>query len=399
MNDLTAPIPPHVPRHLVRDFDYTRVPGDEHDVHLAWKRALEDAPDVIWTPHHGGHWVATRAQPIDDFLADQVHFSNRNPTVPPMTGLKLAPTEYDPPELVPMRNIFMPALAPGKIVALEGRVRQITHLLIDEFHARGECEFVGDFANKLPVMMFMSMVNLPDEDRDQLLVWTEWALRGTPDQRQQANLALAGYVMKWAEVRRANPGDDLISRVVTGTFMGRPLNQDETIGMLLNLLYGGLDTVAAMLGFAARFMAENPAHRRQMIEEPGILPDAIEELFRRFGVPNTARTVKADYVYQSQVPFKMGDQVMLPKLMHGLDERRFPDPLKVDFRRPKTAHAAFGAGPHRCPGSYLARTELKVFLQEWLGRIPEFRVKPGGRIVCQSGVSHSTLELPLVWSV
>jgi len=97
------------------------------------------------------------------------------------------------------------------------------------------------------------------------------------------------------------------------------------------------------------------------------------------------------------VRFKTGEQVMMPKVLHGLDPRRYADPLNVDLRRPASRHAAFGDGPHRCPGAGLARMEMRVFLEEWLKRIPEFSIKPGRKPRTSSGQVNGILSLPLVW--
>src|SRR6185369_823128 len=143
---------------------------------------------------------------------------------------------------------------------------------------------------------------------------------------------------------------------------GREYTPQETFGLLVNVIFGGLDTVAASIGFATRYLAENADARRELAADPALIPVAVEEFLRRFGVPNTARVVTHDFEYGG-VRFKAGEQVMLPKVLHGLDARRYPKPLEVDFHRPASRHAAFGDGPHRCPGAGLARMELRVFLE------------------------------------
>jgi cytochrome P450 len=173
---------------------------------------------------------------------------------------------------------------------------------------------------------------------------------------------------------------------------------DQTFGMLSNVLFGGLDTVESSLGFFAKFLAENPLMQRELATHPELIAPAIEEVLRRFGIPNTAREITQDFVYQG-VEFRKGEQVMLSKTLHGLDERRFPEPFSVNFQRKRTPHAAFGDGPHRCPGSFLARMEIRVWLEEWLKRIPEFRIRTGARARTSSGPVNGVLCLPLSWNV
>jgi cytochrome P450 len=177
---------------------------------------------------------------------------------------------------------------------------------------------------------------------------------------------------------------------------GRDYTPAETFGMMINVIFGGLDTVAASMSFIAKHLAEQPALRRRLVQDPSLAPQAVEEFLRRFGIPNTARIIAHDFDYKG-VALKAGEQILLPKVLHGLDERMYPDPLTVDLARPPSRHAAFGDGPHRCVGAGLARMELKVFLQEWLQRIPDFGIKPGERSRSSSGNVNGMMFLPLVW--
>jgi cytochrome P450 len=168
--------------------------------------------------------------------------------------------------------------------------------------------------------------------------------------------------------------------------------------LLVMLLIGGLDTVASMMGFIGRFLAESPAHRKQLIDKPELIGKASDEFMRRFPIVNQGRTVARDFEYKG-VQMKKGDMIMMPTALHGLDERKFERPLEVDFNRPTPVHSTFGNGPHRCPGSYLARVELRVFMEEWLKRIPDFRVKQGETVGFRAGVNATVTYLPLTWEV
>ena len=179
---------------------------------------------------------------------------------------------------------------------------------------------------------------------------------------------------------------------------GQPITVEALTPMIFLLLVGGLDTVASAMGFAARFLATSPEHRRELVEHPERIPNAVEELLRRFPVVNQGRVVVSDMTYKG-VDMRAGDQIIMPTTLHGLDDRKFDDPLRVDFSRPTPIHSTFGNGAHRCPGSLLARTELKIFLEEWLKRIPDFRIKPGATPGVRAGVNATLYSLPLVWDV
>lgn len=178
----------------------------------------------------------------------------------------------------------------------------------------------------------------------------------------------------------------------------QPLAEQDIISMLLVILFGGLDTVASSMSFVAHFLATHPEHARQLAARPQIIPQAIEELMRRFGVSATARTLTRDFDYKG-LRFKRGDKVFVPPMLYGLDDRKFESPLEVDLSRKNVIHAGFGAGPHRCPGSFLARMEMKVFLEQWLKRIPEFSVKPGEQVTYLPGIVNCVGRLPLSWPV
>ena len=400
MSATLAPLPAHVPASLVVDFDYQRPPGHEEDVHLAWSR-LHAGPDIVWTPYHGGHWIATRAEDIDVMQVDYERFSYGHITIPPQQErtARLSPLEYDPPEHTPRRGIISPAFGPKAIQALEDDVRTLAIELIESFRTHGECEFIGEFAKHLPIEIFLRLVDLPLTDREHLLELTELSVRPrSPEDQVRAFQGLYAYVQKWIIERRARPGNDLFSKIVNAKIGGVDMPPDETFGMLSNVLFGGLDTVASSLGFFAKFLAEKPDMQRELKAQPELIVPAIEEILRRFGIPNTAREITRDFVYRN-VQFRRGEQVLLSKTLHGLDERRFPDPLTVDLRRKRSPHAAFGDGPHRCPGSFLARMEIRVWLEEWLRRIPEFRIRAGARPRTSSGPVNGVLYLPLSWNV
>jgi cytochrome P450 len=397
----SAPVTPeHVPPHLVRDVDVFNLPGAEEDVHLAWRRLQQEGPEIFWTPRNGGHWIATRAEDIEALQLDHEHFSMAALSIPKTAASAPAiPISLDPPHHWPFRKLMQPAFLPRAVDRLEDGVRATAIRLIEALAPLGRCEFVGDFATRLPITVFMEMMDLPVADMERLRPLADTATR-SPDvaERRKASGAMAQYVMTYVRQRRETPGDDLISFVGRGEVDGRPISFEETLSMVVLLMFGGLDTVASMLGFVARFLAENPGHRRQLIDEPAIIPNAVEELIRRHGLVNTARLVIDDYDYNG-VALRKGDQVQLPNGLAGLDERRFDDPLTVDFRRERPIkHAAFGNGPHTCPGAILARRELKVFLEEWLKRIPDFQIEPGQAPRFAVGMVNTVTVLPLVWT-
>lgn len=390
--------PAHVPPEVVVDFDYREPPGHATDVHRAWK-ALHGGPDIVWTPRHGGHWIATRAADIDVMQTDHTRFSYRYMTIPKMPEApQLAPLEYDPPDHTKYRQLLSPAFGPAVMQRLESDLRRLTIELLEEIVPRGRCDFFADFAKRLPVITFLRLVDLPLSDREHLLELTELSVRPKSEaDRVAAFTGLEAYTQHWIAERRRNPGPDLFSRMVNAKFDGRPINDHELRGMLMNVIFGGLDTVTSALTFSAHCLATQPGVRAELQADPSLMPNAIEEFLRRFGIPNTARLITHDFEYHG-LQFREGEQILLSKTLHGLDDRRYADPLRVDIRRDIRRHAAFGDGPHRCPGSFLARMELRIFMEEWFARVPDFRVTEGEQVRTASGPVNGMLYLPLSWN-
>lgn len=391
--------PAHIPAELVRDVDFFHLIEGEEDAQEAWLRLRDRGPPIFWTPRNGGHWIVTRAADIEVVQLDHTRFSHRNILLPPQPHMFPTMLTMDPPEHTPYRRLITPAFLPKVVNLLEERVRQVARNRVRDLAPAGVCEFVAEFARVLPIVVFLELVDLPQSDAETLLPWAEQMVRGASvEGRAEAQRNMAGYLAKWIDARTVAPGEDLISQVIAGRIGERPATREEIFGACMLLLFGGLDTVASMLGFAARFLAMHPAHRRRLVAEPELIPHAAEEIIRRHGLSNTGRQIVGDFVFQG-VRFRDGDLVQVPNCLHGLDEAVNADPLSVDFDRERPIrHAVFGAGPHTCPGSVLARRELRVFLEEWLAVIPEFGIEPGTRPRIATGMVNGVTELRLVWT-
>ncbi len=394
--------PDHVPQNLVVDFDFLNLPGSDKDVQAAYAAFQQSSPDIFWTPRNGGHWVATRAEDIIAMQRDTDTFSNRSVTLPPMPegAPRQIPLEIDPPEHARYRRPLMQALTPGVVGELEEDVRQVAIDAIEALAPKGECEFIEDFAKVLPIHVFLKLVDLPVEDKDFLLPIAEKSVRAREiAQRVEAHQEMGAYLMKYVMERRENPKDDLLSKLVNVDLGGERISLDEALRYAILVLFGGLDTVAGMIGFVGAFLATHDDHRRQLVErldDEKFLKSAIEELIRRHGIANTARVLTKDLTYKG-VELKKGDRILPPNLLAGMDDRVNENPFEVNFEREKPVHAAFGNGAHACPGATLARRELRVFLQEWLSRIPDFHIKPGTKPHFETGQVNGVLRLDLVW--
>ena len=394
--------PAHVPPELVREFDFYNIPGSSDDVHAAYHAIQAASPDIFWTPYNGGHWVAVRADDIEEIQRGGSRFSNRRVVLPKMPDSvpRQIPLELDAPDLAHYRKPLVQAMMPSAINALEAGVRKVAIDTIERLVPLGECEFIESFAKVLPIHVFLDLVDLPLSDKDFLLGVADKCIRGrTTEDRVEATAELGEYLHKWIEQRRANPGTDLLSNVVTSQIRGELIGYDEAMRYATLILFGGLDTVASMMGFVVNVLARHPEHRRKLLEnldDDAFMNNAVEELLRRHGVALTSRTATHDFEFRS-LAFLEGDMILPANVFVGLDERRTPNSLSIDLEREKPSHAVFGNGAHACPGAILARREIRIFLEEWLRRIPDFQIKPGTKPVFDTGMVSGVLELWLSW--
>jgi cytochrome P450 len=391
-------IPAHVPAHLVVDFDVYTAPELTRDPHRsAVERLHNGAPPIFYTPRNGGHWIVTRAEQALEMLRQPERFSSHPRYNVGLRRPRTLPNQADPPIHTEYRRVINPSFSPGSIKKMEEEIRELAISLIEGVKARGECDFVAEIGKVFPVIMFLRMAGAPLDDRALLVDLTETAVRD-PDEaaRNAASAEVGRYVMKVFHDRRDNPGDDLFSTVLRARIEGgRPLDDEELLGMGLLLLLGGLDTTSSMLSFIMLFLARNPGHYERVVRDRADLSSAVEELMRVHGVALFQRGVTDDFEHAG-IAFRKNDRLYFLPQLFGVDDRAIDDPLRVDFDR-EVSHLAFGAGPHRCVGSHLARVEIRIFLEEWARAIPSYALRPGAEIPTCGGNVWSPLTLPLVW--
>lgn len=394
----SVPVPPHVPADRVVDFDYLHPLGMEQgeDVYTAWKR-LHRGPDIVWTPLNGGHWILTRGEDIKYIQENFEIFSHEEFTVPRGSSpVTMPPLTVDPPLHARYRAVLNPSFTPTRVQEMREQAEELTADLARQLKPRGRCEFVNEFARVMPVTMFLGIVDLPLDERERFVEWgLKFMTSNIAEEKLGAHRKVMNYLQKILDERYANPGDDLLSRIAKWRDSPRFQGDHEVIGMALLVFFGGLDTVANMLSFTVRHLAENPGQRRRLIEDPAIVPQASEEYIRRFGLSNTGRLIKRDFEYKG-VKFKKDEMVMVPISLSSMDDRLYQAPLEIDFDR-QPVHNTFGNGPHKCVGAPLARAELQVFLEQWLKIIPDFRLDPEHPPVSHSGSVNGMTSLHLVW--
>jgi cytochrome P450 len=315
----------------------------------------------------------------------------------------LIPLSVDPPEHAKYRRMLDPEFSPKKMNALEPEARALVNEIIDRFAGRGECEFHEDFATPLPSTIFLALVGLPQSDLPDFLRWRDDTIRPdakTPEEADQkrhaAGHAINEYFKSALEAKRAHPDDRLLSRIVTGEVDGRPLTEREQLGMCHLLLLGGLDTVTATLDCMIVYLARHQDRRQAIVDNPELMDPAIEEMLRhQTPVMMVPRVVAQDFELGG-VSMEAGDSATLMIGAANCDGEEFEHSDQVMLDRGANRHLAFGGGPHRCLGSHLARLELRVALEEFHKRIPEYKIADGAEIHFSAGIRQAD-HLPLVF--
>jgi len=312
------------------------------------------------------------------------------------------PLTLDPPEHQKYRRLLNPWFTETTAKEITPRVRERCIELIESFRSSGRCDLVTDFARLYPTHIFMKIMGLPVEESGKFLRWIDELMHTSdaadPDRslRLRTQQEISQYLGELINARRTEPRDDLVSYLTRATIDDRQLTDMELLAISFLLYMAGLDTVAGMLTYIFRHLAEHPDHRNRLREHPETIPDAVEEFLRYYAIVTTARFVTRDVEFAG-CPMHAGDRVVLPTAASGRDPKQLADADKFIIDRPENRHLSFGAGPHRCLGSHLARVELAVAIEEWHQRIPDYHIEPRSKITQHVEGVAGLDSLPLMW--
>jgi cytochrome P450 len=347
-----------------------------------------------------GFWTVVNYDAVLQVLQDPVTFSSSSVSVfDPEPAYKWIPEMLDGDEHKQWRRQLAPLFAPGAVERLTPKVRERAITLIDGLVDRGSCDFMADFAQQFPTSIFLDLMGLPVEELPQFMEWEHAMLHsGAGEDRSEAMMASMAVMQRFAAVineRRKEPREDIISHAITYQIDGKPVSDEDLLAFCLLMFMAGLDTVSATLGWSFLHLARNDADRGRLVGDPSLLPTAIEEFLRTFAIVIPARKVMTDTIVQG-CPMKAGDMVSVPINAATRDEAIYANATSVDIGRQPNNHIAFGAGPHRCLGSHLARRELTIAMEEWHRRIPNYRLAEGAELL-ETGGQLGLEALPLVW--
>jgi cytochrome P450 len=401
MSDVSQPAAHPPVTDWLHDFDHTD-PSWTEDPFPIWDE-LRNASPVVHTERFLGCYLPTTYEAVRQIANDTDSFSSRRIIVrdvrPEVARNAAPPITSDPPDHKPAKQLLLPPFTPDAMKKLEPRVRAICNELIDEFIADGKVDAAARYTRHIPVRAIAHMLGIPESDGDLFVRWIHMILELSIKNElklKEAVEEMTGYFSGHIEARRQKPGDDLISYLLNAkTKAGEPLEDSHIHGSLRLLLIAGIDTTWSAIGSSLWHLARTPADRERLIAEPELMPIAVEELLRAYSPVTMAREVMKETII-SGCPVKPGNMVLLSFPAANRDPKMFPDADKVVIDRRENRHAAFGLGIHRCVGSNLARMEMQVALEEWLKRIPEFRLDPAGTVTWSQGTVRGPRQLPFL---
>ena len=388
-----------------RDFDHLDKAWVD-DPYTIWDRLRVQCP-VAHTDRYGGVYLPTRYEDVRAIALDHDNFSSRQVIVRdfvPARGGSAPPITNDPPRHQNARRALLPAFTPAAVDRLVPRTREICNELIDAILARddGRSDAALDYAQHVPVRVISLLLGVPDSDGDRFRDWILQQLESGVEASEELEQSLAEMAEYFgilvAERQRlvaadAELGTDVVGQLLQARYDdGTKFSTTHVVNSLRLLLVAGIDTTWSSIGAALWHLARVPADRARLATEPALIPAAIEEFLRAYAPVTMGRRIKNDTVVRG-CQYKAGEMVLLPFPAANRDPGFIADPNKILIDRKENRHAAFGLGIHRCIGSNLARMELKVALEEWLRRIPDFTLD--GAVTWSAGQVRGPRRVPL----
>ena len=364
---------------------------------------LRETCPVVHNAAYGGFWMVTDYDSVAQVARDNETFAHRydpESTDKPKSDDKIAyrgicgiprpsnlprmgVSEIDGREHADLRRVINPFMVTTAVEASRGRMAQVSGWFLDEVIESGACDLVDDYATPVPAVMTLEMMGMPSINWRYYADFFHATSSFTGDD-PRLHAALANWGAMWEELadytryRRANPSSDLTSAIVTSVLDGRVPSDDEVVGILWNLVAGGIDTTTSLVSWGLHHLGTHPADRRRLIDDRALIASAVEE-FLRFYSPSESltRTATRDVELGGR-HIRRGDVVFISWVSANRDPTAFERADEVVVDREVNKHLAFGLGGHRCVGSSIARLQSELMIADVLDRLPDYEIDLGG---------------------
>jgi cholest-4-en-3-one 26-monooxygenase len=335
-----------------------------------------------------GYWAITRQAELDYVSKNPQLFSSaertcmlQNPTAEEIEMMRMLMINMDPPRHLKFRRLVRTAFTPRKVDGYEPRFREIAADILDRAVAGGRCDFVTDIAAELPLIAICELMGVPLERRQRLFELTNIMLgMDDPDlttsQEDGMNAMMEMFMLglELAAQHRENPSSGIVGTLLDGTVEDEPLTEEEFCNFFLMLIVAGNETTRTVTSQGMRMLLEHPQQFQQLVDNPALVPGAIEEFLRFNPAVIAFRRTAMEDTELNGVQIRKGDLVQLFYGAASADESVFVDGDSFDILRNqredvRNGHRAFGVGQHFCLGSHLARLELTAIFDEIVRRI------------------------------
>ncbi|MGW8814384.1 cytochrome P450 [Gordonia terrae] len=373
------------------NLDRREVDFDQHDQAYASDssarfRELRDKCPVAHSPHYGGFWVLSRYEDVAAAARDPKLFSSEQGVSLPRlnAGVPLPPLETDPPRHAFFRQVLQPEFSRARMQQVEGFVRDLTREFMDNFDTTGPVDLIDKLVAPLPAIVIAHLMGFPREDWSKFREWFDVIMDATnredPEAGQQAAMEFFQHIVAALDDRRLNPSDDTLTRIVSCEIDGRPVTDEEAIGMTWATIVAGHETTVGGIGALLMHVGQDSALKERLLEDRGLIPKAIQETIRlEAPVQGMSRALTRDVCLGGQ-QLLAGENVWLSFAAANRDDAEFEDPDSFDVDRSPNRHLGFGDGVHRCAGLPLAQLEMRVVLEEMLDRYPGFTLDPDAEL-------------------
>jgi cytochrome P450 len=368
--------------------------------HESYSEIRESDCPIAHSDRWGGSWLPTKYEDIVAITQETGLFlSSGFLVVPPTESQNIGefsrifapPISSDPPDHQWHRRLILPMLSNEAILKYEQPIRDLCNELIDKVINKGTADVAEDYAQHISIHVMALMLGMPLEMKETFTGWIRGLLEhGMTDPviRAESRISIIKFFIEQLHDRKNNPRkDDLITSLLNSKPEGRNVDDSYVLGVCNLMLIAGVDTTWAAIGSCMWHLAQHPEHRNQLRDKPELWGTGVEELLRVYAPVTMARIVDRDTEFKG-CPMKSGDRVLIAFPAANRDPSKFENPNTVILDRNPNRHLAFGSGIHRCAGSHLARLELRIALQTWLERIPNFELMNPAEVVWSGGQVH-----------